>query len=106
MSSETLPNGLERMKAQAMPMARIVTMLDGQTGKHVVDKTGLTGTYDFILEFARNAMTATPASGSAEEIGLDFASAMQAQLGLKLESKNVPIDMFIIDQIDRQPVEN
>jgi len=83
----------------------------------VVDRTGLTGTYEFTLEFAGSMgmMPSAPASG---EPGVPLASdptegvpdiftAVQKQLGLKLvKVKDVPVDILIVDNADKVPTEN
>ena len=86
----------------------------------IVDKTGLAGTYEFTLEFA--GITIFPASlvalappaadGPAVapdpgEIGPTIFNAAQAQLGLKLQKvKSVPVDMLVVDRIDKVPTGN
>jgi uncharacterized protein (TIGR03435 family) len=66
-------------------------------GKVVVDKTGLTGKFDFELEWA-------PAQAESDDHPGIF-TAIQEQLGLKLESAKVPVDAVIIDRAEK-PSEN
>jgi len=66
----------------------------------VVDLTGLTGTYDFTLEW----ITAVQANQGAS--GLSMFDAVQKQLGLKLERRKQPVDIMVIDKLDRTPTEN
>jgi uncharacterized protein (TIGR03435 family) len=66
----------------------------------VVDQTGLTGRYDFILHF-----TATPnAEGDATEP--DLAAAMRQQLGLILREVTGPAAVVVIDSMDREATPN
>lgn len=65
---------------------------DRDIGKVVVDKTGLTGRYDFELDWAR-------AQQDADRPGI--FTALQEQLGLKLESAKVKIDAVVIDRAEK-----
>lgn len=69
--------------------------LTGASGRPVLNRTGLEGQYDMDLEWA-----ATP---QAE--GLSIFTAVQEQLGLKLESDNAPLEVLIIERVER-PTEN
>jgi uncharacterized protein (TIGR03435 family) len=80
----------------------------------VVDQTGLGGKrYDFILKWtpdgAQAAQGATPESGGGAAANVeappDIYLAMQQQLGLKLESTKAPVEMFVIDHLEK-PSEN
>lgn len=68
----------------------------GRLGRPVVNQTGLTGKFDFKLEW-------TPETSESE--GPTFFEALREQLGLKLESTRGPIQTLIIDHIER-PTEN
>jgi len=77
------------------------------TDRRVVDRTGLTGTYDFKLEFApATALSAEPdASSDLGPGGPSFTVAVKNQLGLKLVPQKLPTEVIVIDHIDR-PTEN
>jgi len=96
-------------------MAVLAGRLSEQLGRPVIDRTDLKGGYDFTLEW-----TPAPGEGSAESIGLppraeppspgdsngpSIFTALQDQLGLKLESTKGPVDMIVIDHVER-PSEN
>jgi uncharacterized protein (TIGR03435 family) len=75
----------------------------------VIDKTGLTGSYDFDLKFAAEATLLgppgpPPSGGDANELP-DFFAAIQQQLGLKLEPAKGPVETIVIDSVER-PSEN
>jgi uncharacterized protein (TIGR03435 family) len=76
---------------------------DPNVDRPIVDRTGLTGMIDFTLEFARPQIgqLGTPPDESLPS----FATALQEQLGLKLESQTWPVDVLIIDHVE-QPSEN
>jgi uncharacterized protein (TIGR03435 family) len=69
------------------PMARLAEYLSGQAGRPVVDNTGLTGQYDFVV-----AWTADDANG-----GASVFTALQEQLGLKVDATKGPIETIVVD---------
>ncbi|MGO9262837.1 MAG: TIGR03435 family protein [Terracidiphilus sp.] len=73
----------------------------GPTGPRVIvsDATGLSARYDYELTFSRDG---TP---DAETLPNVF-SALQSQLGLKLEPKKVPVDVMVIDHMEKTPTAN
>ncbi|HYK62189.1 MAG TPA: TIGR03435 family protein, partial [Bryobacteraceae bacterium] len=94
------------------PMSQFASLLQQAVlDKPVVDQTGLTEKYDFMLKF-------TPEPGQMMGLGgappqppdnadapPEIFTAIQQQLGLKLESTKAPADVIVIDHIDR-PSEN
>jgi uncharacterized protein (TIGR03435 family) len=70
---------------------------------HAVDYTGLTGTYDAKLMFAGGQAAAAE---NVSEPAPDMFNALERQLGLKLQKTAAPLDVIVIDHIDRTPVEN
>jgi bla regulator protein blaR1 len=114
--------GLMRMgrgefTGQGVELAVLVRQLSFQFGSTVVDKTGLTGKYDFDLKWtpdeASGAMFKSPDSaqpGSESPAppatsGPSIFTALQEQLGLRLEAHKEPADVIVIDHID-QPSPN
>jgi uncharacterized protein (TIGR03435 family) len=79
-------------------------------GQTVVDQTGLTERYDFVLNWTRErALTsgeqsAEPGTPTASA-GSSLFTALQEQLGLKLVNTKAPLEIVVIDSIDR-PTEN
>lgn len=73
----------------------------------VVDKTGLTGFYDFTLEFAPDLSGLNTVEGTAppQFDGPTIFTALREQLGLKLESAKGPVEVFVIDHAEK-PTEN
>jgi uncharacterized protein (TIGR03435 family) len=78
----------------------------------VADETGLTAKYDFVLNFSTQGISLgngrLPVSmGDGDPPHQpDLASALQAQLGLKLEPKKVSQEVVIIDHMEKAPTEN
>jgi uncharacterized protein (TIGR03435 family) len=81
-------------------MDALVRVLAGASDRPVLNQTGLPGLYDYKLEFARD-----PAAAAAESNVLSIFTAVQEQLGLKLESKKGLVEIFVIDRAER-PSEN
>jgi bla regulator protein blaR1 len=86
-------------------------MAQEQAGRTVIDKTGLTGKYDMVLQWTpdesqaiRPGPDAPPASPSDSALPSIF-TALQEQLGLKLESQKGPVQIFVIDRAEK-PSEN
>jgi len=78
----------------------------------VVDKTGLSGNYAIHLTFTPQPPPAPPddpsppgAGASVADAGPDIFSAIQEQFGLKLESARGPVEVLVIDHVER-PSEN
>ena len=78
----------------SVPMSSLVSALTAPIGRMVIDRTGLTGRWDFTLTFA-----ADPTRADADAPSLP--TAVVEQLGLRLESTRAPIDVLIVDGIDR-----
>lgn len=94
-SAQMLPN---RMDVRHMDAEHIAGVLAHRAGQPVVDKTGLTGVYDFTVSYA-------PANDPKSDLP-DFFTALQEQLGLRLESHKVPVEFLVIDHVDKIPTEN
>jgi uncharacterized protein (TIGR03435 family) len=86
-----------------LTMDSIARMLAGYAGKPVVDGTGLHARYDISLYW----VTAPPTDeASAGHAAPDLFTALQQQLGLKLEPKKLIIDMLVVDHAEKAPTEN
>jgi len=95
-------------------IAQFVTALSDWVGRPVIDKTGLTGLYDFTLKFLPDGvraagplgptLTLLSAQAPAPPIDPDAPSlsvALQEQLGLKLESARGPVEVVVIDRLEK-----
>lgn len=84
-------------RGATMPMfARAV--LAGAVERIVEDRTGLTGGFDFDLTFAVDP-GAGPGTGGAD--GASIFTALEEQLGLKLRPVRAPVDVLVIDRVER-----
>jgi len=82
------------------PLSALVAFLEYQMHHTVLDKTGLTGKYDLLLNWSRD-----DASPSSELSAPDLVTALQEQLGLKLVPGKGPVDTLVIDHVE-MPSEN
>jgi bla regulator protein blaR1 len=95
-----------QLDAKGVPIANLTRILSQRLGRSVLDATGLTGTYDFTLQWAPDPTPAAPDNVAAPELGgPSIFTAVEEQLGLKLESKRGPVDIFVIEHAER-PSEN
>ena len=77
------------------------SQLSRQLGSVVVDKTGLAGKYDFTLTWAADAGGTTNESAHGASAPSLF-TALQEQLGLKLEPQKTPMEVLVIDHVEKQ----
>jgi hypothetical protein len=94
-----------RIQFGGFPLSQFANGLAGQVGRVVVDRTGLTGMWDFELTFAAEPPRGPlPTGVELPPIDPDAPSlftAIQEQLGLKLESTKGPVEVVVIDKVDR-----
>ena len=95
--------GPGRITAQGLPMNTFVRLLSQQLGRTVLDKTALTGNYDVELQWTPDNIPASfigPDGKPTPEIsGPSVFTAIQEQLGLKLESQKGPVEVLVIDHV-------
>jgi uncharacterized protein (TIGR03435 family) len=117
--------GRGRVDVKSFTLPAFTDLLSRQMDRPVLDETGLKGMYDFTLEWTPDerqrmafmAMGGPPpggeapvraggADGGAQPSGPDIFAAVQEQLGLKMESKKSPVEIFVIDHVEKSPTEN
>jgi uncharacterized protein (TIGR03435 family) len=72
----------------------------------VVDQTGLKGSYEFKLDWTPAGRLNAAAGSPDGTAAISLFDALEAQLGLKLENRKIPLPIVVIDHIDRVPSEN
>jgi uncharacterized protein (TIGR03435 family) len=104
--------GRGSIKGEGMTVEFLISILSRQLHRTVVDKTGLTGNYDFELKWTPDegiggdaGAHGGPAGDDPSASGPTLFTALQEQLGLKLESGKGPVDVVVIDHIEK-PAEN
>jgi bla regulator protein BlaR1 len=120
---DTYPNGIKdlygeghgdvmsirrgQLTGQGIPIADLVQMLSQQLGRFVLDKTGLTGKYDFTLQWMPDTNQAPTGSqqrtdnSPPPDFGFSLFTAIQEQLGLKLEPQKGPVEVLVIDHAEK-----
>jgi uncharacterized protein (TIGR03435 family) len=115
----SLRMGRGTMEAVAMAIPNIVQAFSSQLGRTIVDKTGLKGLYDLKLQWTPDGPAlggpvgpgGPPGPGGPEAAppidpnGPSIFTAVQEQLGLKLESAKGPVEVLVIDSVQK-PTEN
>jgi uncharacterized protein (TIGR03435 family) len=109
----TSPEGIH-VEGNGSKMESLAHLLSSQVGRTVLDKTGLTGIYDYKLNWTPENMPLPMAGGPggpapggdgasapSDSSGASLFTALQEQLGLKLESAKGPVDVIVIDHIDK-----
>ena len=115
-------NGKAKLQANRRTMGDLTDMLGNQLDKPVVDMTELKGTYDFTIEFDPEGMGGPrrmgmpppgaggdgggPGAGHESEAMTSIFTALQEQLGLKLEQRKGSVDMLVIDKLEKVPTDN
>lgn len=84
---------------EAVSMPELARVLSQQIGRSIADRTGLKGTYNFKLSWTPE-MDPNSSGAPAADTGPSIFTALQEQLGLKLESAKVPVRVLIVDHID------
>jgi uncharacterized protein (TIGR03435 family) len=93
------------------PMSQVTAILQNFLDKPVVDQSGLSERYDFTATFTLDAAQAVrlgsppPPAADNPDAAPDVFTAFQQQLGLKLESTKAPVDVMVIDKVEK-PSEN
>ena len=87
----------------AQPISRLASSMSGAAGRVVLDKTGLKGNYDITLNYSEQSRPDDPAPPA--DAPPNIFTALQEQLGLKLDPDRAPLKVLVIDRIER-PSEN
>jgi uncharacterized protein (TIGR03435 family) len=102
----TMMRGNGRVIGQGIPIADMVSALSEQLGRSVQDRTGLTGKYEIKLVWTPDEAQPGPDRGlTADSPPPSLFTAIQEQLGLKLESRKAPVEVLVIDHVET-PSEN
>jgi len=111
------PDGQARLEAFGFTMSGLAGLLSFQLRQTVVDRTDLKGEYEIRLSYVpgegmqRQTMTVSrdggpPVPVESTAVGPSIFSALESQLGLKLEPRKVPVETIVVDACDRTPTAN
>lgn len=90
-----LPDGL---RSPSISMRTFAAMLAHPLGQPVMNKTDIAGNYDINLHYTPDGSTDSPYPS--------IFTAVQEQLGLKLEPQKVPVEMLVLDHLEQTPTPN
>jgi uncharacterized protein (TIGR03435 family) len=102
-----------RLEGRKISMAQFTGAISNMLGRSVIDKTGYSGTFDVHLEFTPEGIAplggggfGAPAGPAADAAGADSSrpsifTAVQQQVGLKLESQKGPVEILVIDHVEK-----
>jgi uncharacterized protein (TIGR03435 family) len=108
---ERLPCGIRvgpgQLTGGSMPISQLATLLAPFVQRVVVDRTGLTGNFDFDLTWTPDQIPQGPPPAGAPLLppvdpnGPSILTAVQEQLGLKLDSTKGPVDVLVVDRVEQ-----
>jgi uncharacterized protein (TIGR03435 family) len=105
--ADTGTNGgrVRTLTAKRTSMPLLADLLARSLGEMVVDKTGIEGVYNF--EFRWTNGDPNPSSADADaDAAPSLFTALQETLGLRLQTQKVPVEMIVVDHVQRAPIEN
>jgi uncharacterized protein (TIGR03435 family) len=104
-NSKLVASGRGLLSYTHLSMGTLSMLLARHLSQPVIDRTGLTGSYDVALKWDPNDLP--PGAGSADSPALpDISTAVREQLGLQLEAKKTPLEVLIVDSADKVPTPN
>ena len=99
------PVGPGQLESIGFPMKALLPILSRQLGRTVFDKTGLTGLYDYTLQWTPDSRFGPFPNGSTGDADAaskpDLFAALRDQLGLELKSQRGPVEVVVIDRISQ-----
>lgn len=105
-----MPLGGGQLESIGTPLKYLVPVLSRQLGRTVFDKTGLAGSYDYTLQWTPGSELGplpNESNGDAAYASKpDLITALREQLGLSVVPQKGPIDVVVIDQMNKLPSEN
>jgi uncharacterized protein (TIGR03435 family) len=96
--------GLLQLVGEDVPVSRLAIVLAGSAGRIVIDRTGIEGNFDFKLEWVPDATNVPSINGARMETTADgppLFTAVQEQLGLRLEATKGPVEILVIERAEK-----
>jgi len=94
-----------RIMAGGFPLSQLALTLSQRMQRIVIDRTELTGNFDFEVKFTPDPMPTSAPDGfdlsTIDPNGPSLTTALQEQLGLKLEPMRAPVDVLVVDRVER-----
>jgi uncharacterized protein (TIGR03435 family) len=102
--------GKMNLTGQGATLAQLTDFISGQLRTPILDQTGLTGRFNYFLDIepylTDENRRGGPNGGPPPDAPGIVSQALQAQLGLRLDGKKAPVDMVMVDRVERTPTEN
>jgi uncharacterized protein (TIGR03435 family) len=122
MKMSMTPDGMMHLEAGKLTLAQLADSITQFVGRPVVDMTGLAGSYKIALDLSREDLMAVaraagvnvpagpgvagpPGAGPADPTGTSVFQSVE-NLGLKLDSRKTPVDLLVIDRLEKTPTED
>lgn len=90
-----------KVTATSVTIPFFVRFLSGQLRRTVVDMTGLTGKYDFVLNYTRDRGDSAVPGTQADPDAPSIFTALEEQLGLRLVSSRAPAEVLVVDRAEK-----
>jgi uncharacterized protein (TIGR03435 family) len=87
--------------AHAVTMSMLAQFLEAPVSRNVFDRTGLQGNFDAELQWTPERRRLGAEAPAGDPAGVSIFTAIREQLGLKLESTRAPVDVLVIDHVER-----
>ena len=97
----SMVGGLRGVTGKGVQMFTFANLLGGSMRDTVVDRTGLTGFWDLSVSADFAHLNGSTVGGAASSDGPSIFTALQEQLGLRLEPRRTPVSTFVIDHVER-----
>ena len=105
--SPSFSTGKLNLTGKGATVAQLISFLSREIRLPIIDQTGLTGRYDYFMDI--NAYITDEMrnqAGPPVEAPSIIANALQGQLGLKVEAKKMPLEVVVIDKMEKTPTDN
>jgi uncharacterized protein (TIGR03435 family) len=105
--SPSFSTGRMNLTGKGATIAQLILFLSAQLRQPIVDQTGLAVRYDYFMDinaYITEEMRSQP--GPPAEAPSIVAQALQSQLGLRVDAKKTPLEVLVVDKIEKTPTEN
>ena len=99
--SGTIGSASGSLKATGQPLTELASFLGSNLDRIVIDRTGLTGRFDVELSWKGSPLRRAPDATPSANDGPSIFTAVQEQLGLRLESARGPVEHLVIESAER-----
>jgi uncharacterized protein (TIGR03435 family) len=105
--SPSFSTGKLNLTAKGATIAELITFLSRQIRLPIVDQTGLAGRYDYFMDInAYVTEEMRQQQGPPVEAPSIIANALKGQLGLQVDAKKMPMEVLVVDKMEKTPTEN